>query len=183
MGAWVCVSECTCACVYVHASSLITSPCLAFPRSSSLPFSPLSCYLLAPVSFPLACFRSPSLASPVPYYPLPIPSLPFSSLHVTNLLFHVQSSSSYHHGYTLTSTRTHARTDSTHTPTLTCVPIRACARANARIRTCMHTASLVDLVLHTLSHLPFQTHTHTAHAHGPRCGLTQGHDTPPGAGV
>jgi hypothetical protein len=94
MGAWVCVCECTRACVCVIASSLITSPHLtsppltsprlAPPRPSSPPLlSPLLCRIL--LSSRPACFPSLSLASSVPYDPLPLPSLPIPSLHATPL--------------------------------------------------------------------------------------------------
>ena len=79
------VHGCVYASVRVRAYMLLRlpiSPRLAFPRLAPPPnpFSHLSCFLLAPASFPLACFLSPPLASPVPCYPLPsppFPSLPF----------------------------------------------------------------------------------------------------------
>ena len=72
MRVYVCVRMCYCAFLF-----RLASPPLAL---SPLPFYPLSSFLLAPVSFPLACFLSPPRALPVPYYLLPIHSLPFSSL-------------------------------------------------------------------------------------------------------
>jgi hypothetical protein len=72
---YVCVwvHGCVYASVRVRAHMLLrlpVSPLLAPPRLAPppRPFSPLSCVFLAPASF---SFRSPSLASLVPYYPLP----------------------------------------------------------------------------------------------------------------
>jgi hypothetical protein len=76
--AWV--HGCVYASVRVRVYVLCVFPChLASPRLAPplLPFSPLSSFLLAPASFPLACFLSPPLASSVPYYTLPIPSLAY----------------------------------------------------------------------------------------------------------
>ena len=76
--AWV--HGCVYASVRVRVYVFCVFPChLASPRLAPplLPFSPLSSFLLAPASFPLACFLSPPLASSVPYYTLPIPSLAY----------------------------------------------------------------------------------------------------------
>jgi hypothetical protein len=133
--------------------------------------------------------------------------------HLINLLLHVQSSASYHHCYTLTARRTHALTDSTHAHTRDhlCTDPRMCRAERAHTHLQAHGRDACSFVrrtpaltptranthipdrsseisvqppLHTLSHLPFSLSLSlTARAHGPRCGLTQRHDTPPGAGV
>jgi hypothetical protein len=104
---------------------------ISLSLASSIPYDPLLCPSLPIPSLHATPLPSPRFAAPRLSLSLSssLPSPPccgdkcqictFAEIraHVINLLLHVQSSSSYHHCYTLISTRTHARTDSTHAHT------------------------------------------------------------------
>ena len=97
---------------------------ISLSLASSIPYDPLLCPSLPIPSLHATPLPSPRFAAPRLSLSLSssLPSPPccgdkcqictFAEIraHVINLLLHVQSSSSYHHCYTLNSTRTHART-------------------------------------------------------------------------
>ena len=150
-------------CFLLASASFPLACFLSPPRALPVPYYLLPIHSLPFSSLPSSPLPSPRFAAHRLSLPSPLPSPPccgdkcqictFADIraHVINLLLQVQSSSSYHHCYTLISTRTHARTDSTHAHTHThlCPDPRMCTGERAHTHLHAHGRDACSFVRRT----------------------------------